>query len=130
MKEENQYQITLSESQMMLIARTLEDVSRFASGQMEMQNTIQEIVSVEWKDNHDKQIDVRDTAEWRLNKLKSLLFSKGGYGGYNKTPFVGNLYQIYKWMYKAFNDAHNINNVDSPEPLPSGNLGTIKIEKV
>ena len=39
------YRIELSEEQMRLIADCLEDVSRFASGQWEMQNTIQAMVN-------------------------------------------------------------------------------------
>ena len=38
------YTIELSESQMILIAQCLEDVSRFASGQWAMQNTVEAIV--------------------------------------------------------------------------------------
>ena len=40
------YQITLNEVQMRLIADCLEDVSRFASGQWALRNTIEEMVRV------------------------------------------------------------------------------------
>ena len=97
---------------------------------MRLQNTIAEIASVEWKDDHEKQMDIKDTVEWYLGSLKTFLFSRTAYGGYNRTPFVGNLYQMYKQMYRAYNHTHDIDNIHSSEPLPSGNLGTIKIEKV
>lgn len=44
------YRIELSEEQMSLIAQCLEDVSRFASGQWKMDNTIEAMV----KDYHLK----------------------------------------------------------------------------
>lgn len=127
------YQITLNEAQMRLIADCLEDVSRFASGQWSMQNTIEEMVRVAAPKEYDKQIQMRDEAEEHLKMAKRVLLptmpDNASYG-YNGTDFIGNTYQIYRTILHELNkDAEDWNVYKSPA-LPSGNLGTIKIEEI
>lgn len=126
-----QYQITLSEEQLSLIAQCLEDVSRFASGQWAMQNTIMMMV----KDlaDHDEQINRRDDAEELLRRAKRILLpelSDSSSKGYNGSEFIGNTYQIYRTILYTFAMDKGWNNVYSSPPLPSGTMGTIKIEKI
>lgn len=126
------YQITLNEAQMRLIADCLEDVSRFASGQWALRNTIEEMVKVAAPRQYDKQIQMRDDAEEHLRRAKNCIldFSDNAGYGYNGTDFIGNTYQIYRSILHEFNkDAEDWNVYKSPS-LPSGNLGTIKIEEI
>ena len=124
------YQIELSEEQMILVANCLEDVSRFASGQIELKNTIIEMI----KDMpFEKRIKKRSKVESFLEKVKKVLLpdlSENEAKKYNATPFIGNTYQIYRTILHQLAKDNNWNNVYSYPALPSGNLGTIKINKV
>lgn len=124
------YTIELSEEQMSLIAQCLEDVSRFASGQWEMQNTIEAMVK---HLDFDEQIKRRDVAERFLRQAKRELLPKlsdNSSKGYNGSEFIGNTYQIYITILHQFAKDKNWDNVYSSPALPSGNLGTIKIDKL
>ena len=126
------YQITLNEAQMRLIADCLEDVSRFASGQWSLQNTIEEMVKVAAPKDYKRQIEMRDEAEEHLRRAKNCIldFSDNASYSYNGTDFIGNTYQIYRTILHELNkDAEDWNVYKSPA-LPSGNLGTIKIEEI
>ena len=124
------YKIELSEEQMRLIASCLEDVSRFASGQWKMKYTIEEIVRGL---PFDEQIKRRDLAEEHLKKAKRVLLPElpdNGSKGYNGTEFIGNTYQIYRTILHQLAMDYDWNNVYSSSALPSGNMGTIKIEPI
>lgn len=122
------YRIEVSEEQMRLIAACLEDVSRFASGQMEMRNTISEMTS---ELPFDEVIEKRVEVERILNGVKSVLLPELSYSasiGYNGSDFIGNTYQIYRTILYQLAKDNNWCNVYSYPPLPSGNLGSVKIE--
>lgn len=124
------YRIELSEEQMSIIAQCLEDVSRFASGQWEMLNTIEAMVKAL---PYEEQINRRDEANELLRQTKKILLPEmldNSSKGYNGTDFIGNTYQIYRTILHQFAKDKNYNNVYSSSALPSGNLGTIKIEMI
>lgn len=122
------YTIELSEEQMRLVAQCLEDVSRFAAGQWELQNTVKAMLKglpfVE-------QIQRRDNAEEQLRRAKRVLlpdFVDNESYGYNSTEFIGNTYQIYRTIWHQLAMDYDWDNVYSSPALPSGTLGTIKIK--
>ncbi|NRA78913.1 MAG: hypothetical protein HRU18_11945 [Pseudoalteromonas sp.] len=122
------YRIELSEEQMRLIASCLEDVSRLASGQWEMKYTVEEMVRGL---PFDEQIKRRDLAEEHLKQAKKVLLPElpdNGSKGYNGTEFIGNTYQIYRTILHQLAIDYDWNNVYSSEALPSGSMGTIKID--
>lgn len=124
------YKIELSEDQMRLVAQCLEDVSRFAAGQWELQNTIEEMVKGL---PFDEQIRRRDDAEEHLRRAKQVLipqFVDNQSYGYNGTEFIGNTYQIYRTIWHQFAMDNNWDNVYSSPALASGTMGTIKIEQI
>ena len=124
------YRIELSEQQMRLIADCLEDVSRFASGQWEMRYTIEEMLRGLPFDEHMKR---RGEVEELLKKAKRVLlpeFPDNASKGYNGSEYIGNTYQIYRTILHQLAKDNDWNNVYSSSALPSGNLGTIKIETV
>lgn len=124
------YTIELSEEQMRLVAQCLEDVSRFAAGQWELQNTIEAMVKgLPFTD----QIQRRDDAEEHLRKAKQILipqFADNQSYGYNSTEFIGNTYQIYRTIWHQLAKDNDWDNVYSSPALASGTLGTIKIEQI
>jgi len=124
------YKIELSEDQMRLIADCLDDISRFAGGQWEMQNTIEAMVKGL---PVDEQLKRRNEAEELLRQAKKVLLpdmTDNYIKGYNSTEFIGNTYQIYRTILHKLAVDNNWNNVYSSPALPSGNMGVIKIEKL
>ena len=124
------YRIELSEQQMRLIADCLEDVSRFASGQWEMRYTVEEMLRGL---PFDEQMKRRSEVEELLKQTKRVLlpdYPDNASKGYNGSEFIGNTYQIYRTILHQLAKDNDWNNVYSSSALPSGNLGTIKIESV
>lgn len=126
----HKYRIELSEEQMILVSNCLEDVSRFASGKCEMRYTIEGMLQgFPFKE----QMQRRDEVEKLLKQIKNVLFPdmpNNASKGYNGSEFIGNLYQIYRTILHQLAIDNNWNNVYSSPSLPSGNMGTIKIEKI
>ena len=124
------YTIELSEEQMRLVAQCIEDVSRFAAGQWELQNTIEAMVKGL---PFDDQIQRRNDSEEHLRKAKRILipqFVDNQSYGYNSTEFIGNTYQIYRTIWHQLAKDNDWDNVYSSPALASGTLGTIKIEQI
>ena len=124
------YTIELSEEQMRLVSNCLEDISRFASGQLELRYTIEEMLKGL---TFEERMSRRNEAEKLLEQLKRILLpeeSKHSSKGYDGTEFIGNIYQIYRTMLYQLAIDNNWDNVYSSSALPSGTLGTIKIELI
>lgn len=124
------YKIELSEDQMRLVADCLEDISRFASGQWEMRYTIEAMTK---NLPFDEQMKRRDEVEELFRKAKRVLLPDmvdNGSFGYNGTEFIGNTYQIYRTILHQLAVDNNWDNVYSSSALPSGTLGTVKIELI
>lgn len=124
------YRIELSEQQMRLISDCLEDVSRFAAGQWEMRNTVEGmLVGLPF----NEQMERRDAAEEWLKQAKRVLlpnYPDNASKGYNGSEFIGNTYQIYRTILHQLAIDNNWDNVYSSPALPSGSMGTIKVEAV
>lgn len=124
------YKIELSEQQMRLIADCLEDVARFASGQCKMRYTMGEMLRGL---SFDTKMKRRDEAEELLKQVKRVLlpdYPDNASKGYNGSEFIGNTYQIYRTILHQLAKDNDWNNVYSSSALPSGTLGTIKIELI
>jgi hypothetical protein len=124
------YTIELSEEQMRLVSFCLEDISRFASGQCELGFTIQEMLKGL---PFEKQMKRRDEVRELLSQVKRILFPElpdNASLGYNGSEFIGNTYQIYRTILHQLALDNNWNNVYSSPSLPSGNMGTVKINSV
>ncbi len=123
------YKIELSEEQMLLIARCLEDISRFASGQCKLEYTVGQMLR---EQPFEEQMEIRREAEEALQKAKYLLLPElpeHTSKSYNGSDFIGNTYQIYRTILHQLAVDNDWNNVYSYPALPSGNMGLIKIEK-
>jgi hypothetical protein len=126
----NKYTIELTEEQMRLIADCLDDIGRFAAGQWRLQYTLEQML----KDlPFEEYIERRNNAEEYLRQAKRILlpdFVDNQSYGYNSTEFIGNIYQITRTIMYQLAIDHNWDNVYSSPALPSGTMGTIKINKV
>ena len=124
------YRIELSEKQMRLIAYCLEDVSRFAGGQYKIGYGIGQMLRGL---TFEEQMERSGKAEELLRQVKTILLPElndNESKGYDSTEFIGNTYQIYRTILHKLAVDNNLDNVYSSETLPSGNLGTIKIEQI
>lgn len=124
------YTIELSEEQMRLVSFCLEDLSRFASGQWELRHTIQEML---YGLPIDEQMKRHDEVEELLRQVKRVLLpelSDNASKGYNGNEFIGNTYQIYRTILHKLAIDNKCDNVYSSPPLPSGNMGSIKISEL
>lgn len=124
------YKIELSEAQMRLLANCLEDVSRFASGQWEFRHTIEQMISGL---PFEEQMEKRQKVEELFKEAKRVLLPEindNSSKGYNGSEFIGNTYQIYRSILHKLAIDNDWNNVYSSPALPSGNLGTIEVERI
>lgn len=124
------YVIELSKEQMLLIANCLEDISRFASGQMNLEYTINEMLKTY---PLKMQTEKYHKTKMLLNQIKKILLPNlldNENLGYNNSEFIGNVYQIYRTILYQLAIDNNWNNVYSYPALPSGNMSTIKIKKL
>lgn len=133
----DKYCITVSKPQLILIARTLEDISRFAAGQEGLDNTLASLIDgAEMGHNEINEIYLH------LKSIKDIIY-KGkldgdeyfGYdGSEEQTPsqkaLTGNLYQIYREILHFVAEEEHWDNTYNSQTLPSGNMGRIKIEKI
>lgn len=121
--EEKLYNLVVNEEQLQLIAMCVEDCSRFAAGQFGMSNTT---AYANFNSKYEFDTDaVREIEKMRL--IPNL--DRASYLRYNSTPFIGNTYQIYREIYHYIAIKYNWDNVYSSGTLPSGTLGTIKVEE-
>lgn len=121
------YNIELSEDQMLLIAQCMEDISRFAAGQLEMEHTLDYILM------EDKTIKTSTDFINKRNKIRKILnllkeHIPGG-KSYNSNSFIGNTYHIYREIYHRLSVDKNYRDVYSTPTLESGDMGTIKIKE-
>ena len=124
------YTIELTEDQMRLVANCLEDVSRFASGQCELRYTTEAMLKGV---SFNEFIERRKEYEPLFAQIKKVMLPHLPTNvslGYNGTEFIGNVYQIFRSILYRLATDNNWDNVYSSPALPSGTMGTVKIEEV
>ena len=122
------YTIELTEAQMRLVAYCLEDISRFAAGECDLRFTVDEVLRGL---PVDERIKRRDLTKALHDIVKRVLFpdlNPNENMGYDGSIFIGNVYQVYRTMLHRLAIDNNLDNVYRSKPLPSGDMGTIKIE--
>ena len=129
MENQKKYTIELTDFQMLLIAHCLEDISRFAAGECNLRFTIGEVLRGLPPDENIQRVEQVNIL---LDNAKRVLFpdlNPNANMGYDGNAFIGNTYQIYRTILHRLAIDNDWHNVYSSDPLPSGNMGTIKIEK-
>lgn len=132
------WQITCNEEQLKLIAKALENYSRRYGGQFSRYEDIVIRDLAEKRISNYEDIfayqEFNEDLQGTLLHLKKLLFPEfpdgSGSYGFNHTPEIGNSYQIYRTIYHELAKENNEDSVYRRSPLPSGTLGTIKVEKI
>lgn len=131
MKKEKRYKLEVSEEQLRVIAQALEDVSRISSGQLTMAKVFGGTLHENYKDDFETFLKQRTILDRQLEAIKATIrpnLAVNASYGYNATEYIGNTYQLYRTMFREINRGNG--NVYDSEPLPSGTLGTLKIEEI
>jgi hypothetical protein len=125
------FRIELSEEQMIIVARCLEDISRFAAGQSQLQFTIENmLLELPPSDRYKIRNKVTDILRYEVKKHLFPSSHIHKYLDYDSTNFIGNTYQIYRTILHHLAISNETNSVYTSPTLPSGNLGSIKIEEI
>lgn len=123
----------------MLISQCVEDISRFAAGDMDLQHTTSTLIN---DMDGAETLGIRSFIVNNSRAIRRRLFpdlgdyEHIGYDGggskdkINRKRLIGNTYQIYRSILHQLAIDENWNNVYSDITLPSGDMGTIKVEKV
>ena len=122
------YKITLTREQLMLISQCVEDISRFAAGDMDLQHTTDTLGIRSFIVNNSRAIRRRLFPD--LEDFEHIGYDGGSKDKINRKRLIGNTYQIYRSILHQLAIDENWNNVYSDITLPSGDMGTIKVERV
>lgn len=117
MNKTKKYQIILTEEQLMLMARCVEDCSRFAAGQTELDNTL---LFIDKYPNFELRRNLQD-----LQSLVTPGLGRGASYGWNgsscpneeQRKFIARSYYLYREIYHQHNLAEGIDNVYTSETL-------------
>lgn len=132
------YKITLTREQLMLISQCVEDISRFAAGDMNLQHTTSTLIN---DMDRTESLGIRSFIVNNSRAIRRRLFpdladfEHIGYDGgskdkINRKRLIGNTYQIYRSILHQLAIDEDWNNVYSDITLPSGDMGTIKVERI
>lgn len=122
----------------MLISRCVEDISRYAAGDMDLQHTTETLIN---DMDRTETLGIRSFIVNNSRAIRRRLFpdledyEHIGYDGgskdmINRKRLIGNTYQIYRSILHQLAIDENWNNVYSDITLPSGDMGTIKVERI
>lgn len=139
MNKTKKYQITLTEEQLILMARCVEDCSRFAAGQTELLNTL---LSTFFNSRLSTDRYLYFVLREKLRDLQPLVTPSLGRGasyGWNgsscpneeQRKFIAQSYYLYREIYHQHNLAEGIDNVYTSETLRCKDSGeTIQIKVI
>lgn len=116
MNKTKKYQITLTEEQLMLMARCVEDCSRFAAGQTELYNVLQSIDMYDFSLRKKLQ-DLQPLVTPCLGRGASYDWSGSGCPNEEQRKFIARSYYLYREIYHQHNLAEGIDNVYTSETL-------------
>lgn len=129
MNKTKKYQITLTEEQLMLMARCVEDCSRFAAGQTELYNVLRSIDMYDLSLRKKLQ-DLQPLVTPVLGRGASYDWSGSGCPNEEQRKFIARSYYLYREIYHQHNLAEGIDNVYTSETLrckDSGELIQLKV---
>lgn len=131
MERTKKYQITLTEEQLMLMARCVEDCSRFAAGQTGLVNTL---LFIDRYPRFELRRNLKD-----LQSLVTPDLGRGASYGWNgsncpnevQRKFIAQSYYLYREIYHQHNLTEGIINVYTSETLRCADSGeTIQIKVI
>lgn len=122
MNKTKKYQIILTEEQLMLMARCVEDCSRFAAGQTELYNVLRSIDMYDLSLRKKLQ-DLQPLVTPGLGRGASYDWSGSGCPSEEQRKFIAQSYYLYREIYHQHNLAEGIDNVYTSETLRCNDSG-------
>lgn len=123
MNKTKKYQITLTEEQLILMARCVEDCSRFAAGQTELYNTLLFIGKYPHFKMRRSLQDLQSLVTPGLGRGASYGWNGGSCPNEEQRKFIAQSYYLYREIYHQHNLAKGINNVYTSETLRCADSG-------
>lgn len=126
------------DEELIIKALSKEDISRYAAGDMDLQHTTETLIN---DMDRTETLGIRSFIVNNSRAIRRRLFpdledyEHIGYDGgskdmINRKRLIGNTYQIYRSILHQLAIDENWNNVYSDITLPSGDMGTIKVERI
>lgn len=120
------------------LSQCVEDISRFAAGDIDLQHTTDTLIN---DMDGAETLGIRSFIINNSRAIRRKLFpdlgdyEHIGYDGgskdkINRKRLIGNTYQIYRSILHQLAIDEDWNNVYSDITLPSGDMGTIKVERI
>lgn len=123
MNKTKKYQITLTEEQLMLMARCVEDCSRFAAGQTKLYNTLLFIDIRPYFELRKKLYDLQPLVTPRLGRGASYGWNGSNCPNEVQRKFIAQSYYLYREIYHQHNLTEGIINVYTSETLRCADSG-------
>ena len=117
MNKTKKYQITLTEEQLMLMAHCVEDCSRFAAGQTELDNTLLFIDKYPHFELRRSLRDLQPLVTPSLGREASYGWNGSSCPNEEQRKFIAQSYYLYREIYHQHNLAEGIDNVYTSETL-------------
>lgn len=131
MNKTKKYQITLTEEQLILMARCVEDCSRFAAGQTELNNTLLFIGKYPHFKMRRNLQGLQSLVTPGLGRGASYDWSGSGCPNEEQRKFIAQSYYLYREIYHQYNLVERIDNVYTSETLRCADSGEpIKIKVI
>lgn len=115
------YTITLTEEQMLLISRCIEDISRFLAGDTELYHTIATLEN--WRELGQKLRLMQPFVTPELVYGSNYGWNGGGCPNEHQRKLIAQTYYLYREMLHQYTIANNIHNVYSSPTLRCENSG-------
>lgn len=123
MNKTKKYQITLTEEQLILMARCVEDCSRFAAGQTGLGNTLLFLDIRPYFVLLEKLRDLKPLVTPGLGRGESYGWNGSNCPNEEQRKFIAQSYYLYREIYHQHNLAEGIDNVYTSETLRCADSG-------
>ncbi|MCQ2219757.1 MAG: hypothetical protein MJZ12_00105 [Prevotella sp.] len=121
------YRVTLTERQLRLVSKCVEDCHRFAAGQTELWNTTSEFNIKEWSELRDRLLELQPLVTPELGRCASYGWSGGRCENKHQRKFIAETYPIYREILHFFAVKEGQDNVYSSETLTCEEGGQLPI---
>lgn len=121
------YKITLSERQLLLVSKCVEDCHRFAAGQTELWNTISSFNVKDFSELRDKLQELQPLVTPELGRCASYGWSGSGCKDRYQRKFIAETYPIYREILHFFSVKNQDNDVYSSNTLTCEEGGSLPI---
>lgn len=121
------YKITLTERQLILVSKCVEDCHRFASGQTDLWHTTSEFNIKKWAELRDRLQDLQPLVTPELGRCASYGWSGGGCKDEHQRRFIAETYPIYREILHFFAVKNGHHDVYSSETLTCDEGGELPI---